>query len=79
MNLTIFFCIYVLLLYFSFKHICLFWDLCYIDLFDSYVRFFFFFVHVHFLEFSSIEKGKSFEILCCAVPLARYIDLIFEI
>ena len=41
MNLTIFFCIYVLLLYFSFKHICLFWDLCYIDLFDSYVRFFF--------------------------------------
>ena len=47
----------MVLLYFSFKHICLFWDLCYINLFDSYVRFLFF---VYFFEFSSIEEINKY-------------------
>ena len=67
------FCLY--LFAFTIFCICLFWDLYYIDLFDSNVRILFF---VHFFRLSSIEKGKSFEILCCAVPITWYIDLIFE-
>ena len=62
---------------FLFVFVCFYYILV-LDIFvyfGIYVRFLIF---VHFLGFSSIEKGKSFEILCCAVPIACYIDLIFE-
>ena len=68
----VFVCIYVMLLYFI--HICLFWDLCYIDLFDSYIRFLFFF---SFLSVFFYWKRKIFWDfgLCCSNSLLCRSDI----